>query len=334
MNGRPTEPAAGGVDQVPVELRARVRSGLALALLSAFSFGVSGPFAKALLDVGWTPAAAVLARLAGAAIVLFVIVALTETGFRQTIRADLASIVLCGVLAIAGVQVCYFSAVQHMPVSVALLLEYLAPVLVVLWVWLVRRRSPSRTAMIGGIIALIGLGLVVDVFSGAELAWAGLAWGLGSAVCQACYFLVADRAETRSSPIVFAASSMVVGAACVGLLGLTGAIAMTFSTRVSPSIAGTEVHWLLPVLVLVLVSGVTAYSTGFLAISRLGATRSSLVALSEVVFAALAAWLLLSQTPTPWQVGGGLLILVGITLSRPGHRGGADPLAERASGPG
>ncbi|WP_218017680.1 EamA family transporter [Nocardia arizonensis] len=305
--------------------RAALRLGLCLAVVSAFSFGVSGPFAKALLDLGWTPASAVLARLSGAAIVLFVIVAATERGAWRMIRGDLASIVLCGVLAIAGVQVCYFSAVQYMPVSVALLLEYLAPVLVVAWVWLVRRRPPSAKALVGGTIALVGLGLVVDVFSGAEPAWAGLLWGLGSAVCQACYFLVADRADNRSSPVVFAAASMVVGAATVGLLGTVGVLSLAFPIGATASIAGVGVHWLFPVLTLVLVSGVSAYLTGFMAISRLGATRGSLIALSEVVFAALAAWLLLFQAPTPWQIVGGVLILVGITLSRDPGRDDAEP---------
>jgi len=312
-------PTAGPAQPPEARVGGGAGLGLALALVSAFSFGVSGPFAKALLDLGWTPSAAVLVRITGAALVLLLLVATTQRGYWRTIRADASPILLCGALAMAGVQVCYFSAVQHLPVSVALLLEYLAPTLVVLWVWLVRGRRPSAMTLVGGAVALVGLGFVVDVFSGADLRWAGLLWGLGSAVCQACYFLVADRADTKTNPVVFTAASTAVAAVVVALLGLVGVLRITFPTAPGPvSIGGVDAHWLVPALVLVLVSGVSAYLTGIMAIARLGATRASLVALSEVVFAALVAWLLLAESPTIWQVVGGALILVGIALSRSG----------------
>jgi drug/metabolite transporter (DMT)-like permease len=304
----------------------RTASGLGLALTSALSFGVSGPFASSLLDLGWTPSSAVLVRIGGTALVLWLVVAATQRDFWAALRAGASSVLLCGTFAIAGVQICYFSAVEHLPVSVALLLEYLAPTLVVAWAWLVRGHRPSAMTLVGGTAALVGMGFVVDIFSGAEFAWTGLLWGLGSAVCQACYFLVADRVDNQMNPTLFAASSTAVGTVVVGLLGLTGALSMSFPTGegVAP-IGGTEVHWLVPVLVLILVCGVSAYVTGIKAIPRLGAARSSLVALSEVLFAALAAWLLLSQVPTGWQIVGGVLILVGILVSRFGDGDGDRP---------
>lgn len=170
----------------------RVGVGTALAVVSAVMFGLSGPFAKALTDAGWTPSGAVLVRMGGAAAILLVILALTRPGVLSAVRADGPALVLYGVLAVAGVQVAFFNALLYVPVAIALLLEYLGPILVLAWVWLVRRQPLGARTLSGAVVALFGLSLVVQVWTGVELRWEGLAWGLAAAVCQASYFLLAD----------------------------------------------------------------------------------------------------------------------------------------------
>src|SRR3546814_345013 len=112
------------------------RSGLALGLGSAAAFATSGPFAKSLLDTGWSPGAAVTSRISLAAVVLAVPGALAMRGRWHLVRPKVGTIVLYGLLAIAGCQLFYFNAVQTLSVGVALLLEYLGLILVVLWLWL------------------------------------------------------------------------------------------------------------------------------------------------------------------------------------------------------
>ena len=63
-----------------------------------------------------------------------------------------------GALAVAAAQLCYFQAIQHLEVGVALLLEYLGIVLVVLWVWVSSRRPPGRVTVVGIGLAAVGLG--------------------------------------------------------------------------------------------------------------------------------------------------------------------------------
>src|SRR4051812_32510167 len=99
-------------------------TGLGLAVLSAATFGTSGTFAAALLAAGWSPGAAVTARILVAATVLTLPAVITLRGRWHLLRANLAAIAAYGLVAVAGCQLFYFNAVDHLSVGVALLLEY------------------------------------------------------------------------------------------------------------------------------------------------------------------------------------------------------------------
>ena len=119
------------------------RLGLMLAVGSAFAFGSSGPFAKALMEAGWSPTAAVVARLAGGALVMAVFATIARPGWVGEALRHTRTVVLYGAIPIAGAQLFYYNAVAHLSVGVALLLEYTAPILVVGWVWTTTRRGPA-----------------------------------------------------------------------------------------------------------------------------------------------------------------------------------------------
>jgi drug/metabolite transporter (DMT)-like permease len=305
------------MDSVTVDVQRGAAAGLGLALVSAASFGLSGPFAKALIDAGWSANGAVLVRLAGAAAVLAVLLAVLRPGVVAAIRRDGPALLLYGLLATGGVQVAFFNAVRYLPVPVALLMEYMGPILVVGWVWFVRRRPPTGRTLTGGAVALAGLALVVGVWDVDGIVWAGVAWGLFAAVCQASYFLIADRADAGTPPLVLAGVGMAIGAVLVAVLGAVGVLPVVVDTAASPVLlAGVDVGWVVTAALLVLVATVLAYLTGVMAVARIGATRGSLVALLEVVAAAVASWLLLGQVPTAVQAAGGVLILAGVALTQ------------------
>ncbi|GAA4546797.1 EamA family transporter [Pseudonocardia xishanensis] len=291
--------------------------GLGFAVLSAVSFGLSGPFAKALIDAGWSSAGTALVRIGGSAVVVSVLLAVLRPGVVAAVRRDAPALVLYGVLAMAGVQVAFFNAVRYMPVSIALLLEYLGPVLVIAWVWVVRRQPPSRRTLVGAGTAIVGLLLVVQIWSGTAVDPVGLAWGLLASVCQASYFLLADRTGSDTPPWVLAGVGMAVGTVVVAVLGAVGVLPIVLTRPDEVVLAGTDLGWALTAILLILVSTVLAYLTGVLAIRRIGAARGSLVALLEVVVSALAGWLLLGEVPAAIQLAGGALILLGVALTRP-----------------
>ncbi|WP_434995289.1 EamA family transporter [Arthrobacter sp. Ld5] len=293
----------------------RPAAGLWIALVSAATFGVSGPFAKSLLEIGWSPGAAVGLRIGGAAVVLLVPALIALRGRWSTLRGNALTIVIYGTTAIALCQLFYFNAVQRMSVGVSLLLEYLAPVLLVGFLWLRSRKAPHALTIIGSGTAILGLLLVLDLAGDARLDPAGVLFGLAAAVCLMVFFLMSARVDETLPPIVMAGGGMVVAAGTILVLGLTNIMPFRFVFS-DVRLAGGTYSWVVPVAVLVLVATVAAYVTGILAAQRLGSKVASFVALTEVMFAVLAAWLILGELPRPVQLVGGLLIVVGVVCVR------------------
>ncbi len=304
-------------------MAANFRLGLLLAVGSAFSFGSSGPFAKALMEAGWTPTAAVVAPLAGGALGMAVFAPIVRPGWiREALRHG-RTVALYGVIPIAGAQLFYYCAVSHLSVGVALLLEYTAPILVVAYVWATTRRRPTNLTLAGVALALIGIMLVLNVFSDAHINLIGVVWALGAAVCAACYFVMSANVSSADSdgvnPVTLAAAGLVVGAAAVTLLGVVGVMPLTFTTN-DTVIAGVTTSWAVPVIALGVVATAIAYTLGIMGISRLRPRFASLVGLSEVMFAVLAAWVLLGEAMTSIQAIGGVIVLAGLALARQGDR--------------
>ncbi|MBV9312369.1 MAG: EamA family transporter [Pseudonocardia sp.] len=288
---------------------------LGIGLVSASLFGLSGPLAKAMMDNGWSAGAAVIARIGGAAIIMATLYVGPMRHRFHIPRQRRMFVVIYGVIAVAGVQLCYFNAVRHMSVGVALLVEYLAPVAVVGWVWVSTRSRPALTTLVGAMIAIAGLVLVIDISDAAHFSTEGLAWALLAATCLACYFLISENTDSEVPPLTLTAGGIIVGAITVTTCGLLGIMPITITTN-DLNIAGYRVNILVPLTILILLSTVVAYLSGIIALSRLGATFGSFVALSEVLFAVLASWLLLAEVPTNRQLLGGLCILLGVTLVR------------------
>ena len=117
--------------------------GLAFAIPSAVAFGLSGSLARSLMESGWTAGAATLARVLIATAALLVPGVRAIHGRWHLLRENALTIVAYGVFAVAGAQLCYFMAVSHLPIGVALLIEYTAPVAVVLWMWASHGHRPG-----------------------------------------------------------------------------------------------------------------------------------------------------------------------------------------------
>jgi drug/metabolite transporter (DMT)-like permease len=302
------------------------RLGLLLAIGSALAFGVSGPLGKSLMEAGWTPTAAVTARLAGGAVAMAVFATVMRPGWVREALRHSKTVVAYGIIPIAGAQLCYYNAVSHLSVGVALLLEYTAPLLVVGWVWTTTRRRPSNLVLGGVALAIVGIMLVLGVlqtggFAAAHINVIGVVWGLTAAICAACYFLMSDKVADGSGlhPITLAAAGLVVGAVTVALLGATGVMPMTFTAN-DAVIAGWTTSWLVPAILLALIPTAIAYTLGIMGIARLRPRFASLVGLAEVLFAVIAAWALLGEAISLTQAVGGAVVLVGLALARQGDR--------------
>jgi len=291
-------------------------AGMVLAVLSAGTFGTSGIFASALTGAGWSPAAAAIARLGGAAVLLTIPAAVQLRGRWARLRREAGRVLVFGLVAMAGGQLCYFSAIESIPIGLAVLLEYLGVVLVVGWLWAARGQRPGWLTAAGAVTALAGLAFLAGLGGSSQLSPAGIMWGLGEAVSLAAYFLLSAAAGKQVlPPLVLAWSGLSAGALFLAVAGWAGVVQVTASAS-DVGLLHRHLSWIVPVLGLSLVSAVIAYVAGIAAARRLGARLASFTGMAEVFFAALYAWLLLGQTPTAPEFTGGALMLAGVILVR------------------
>jgi drug/metabolite transporter (DMT)-like permease len=291
------------------------RAGFLLAVLSAATFGTSGTFASALISAGWSPGAAVTIRITIAALILAIPAVVMLRGKWHVVRRNLRMVTFYGLVAIAGCQVCYFVAVQHLSVGVALLLEYMGIVLVVGWLWLRNGQRPRRLTIAGSVAALVGLAFVLDLVGDTRIDVVGVLWGLGAAVGLAVYFLVSAKSDPELPPLAMASGGMTVGAVALLFLGVVGVLPMQLEFT-DVGFAGLQVNWLVAVAGLALIATVVSYVAGISAARILDSKLASFIGLTEVLFAVLFAWLFLGQLPTAMQLVGGVLIVAGVALVR------------------
>jgi drug/metabolite transporter (DMT)-like permease len=289
-------------------------SSLGLALVSAVAFGGSGVAAKPLIEAGVDPLDVVWLRVAGAALVMLPV----AWRHRSLVRHRPALVGGFGLLAVAGVQACYFAAISRIPVGVALLVEYLAPALVLLWVRFVQRRPVTRAAAVGVVLAVGGLACVVEVWSGLSFDGLGLLLALGAACCQVGYFVLSDHGsegEGAADPL---------GVIAYGLL--CGTLVLTVVARPwdmpwsllggGADMNGSEVAAPLLLCWIVLLATVVAYMTGVVSVRRLSPQVAGVGACLEAVVATVLAWVLLGEHLSGFQIGGGAVVLVGAFIAQ------------------
>lgn len=309
-------------------MRNRMLIGLALAIISAATFGTSGSVAKGLLDSGWSPLAAVTWRVGVATLVLLVPALLMLRGRWHLLRTGWVSMALFGLLAVAACQLTYFLAVERISVAVALLLEYLGIILVVGWLWLRHGQRPRPLTIVGAAVAVAGLAFVLNLFGAIEIDLLGVFWGLCAAVGLAAYFIISADESTGLPPLVLATGGLAIGTAGLVAVGLVGILPMTTATG-DVQLAGAALPWWAAVLLLGVVAAAISYATGIAATRRLGSKLGSFVGLTEVMFSFLWAWVLLGQMPAAIQLLGGALILTGVVLVKLDERP-TDLLPEQA----
>ncbi len=299
--------------------RSTVTSGLVYGILASVCFGTSGALVKPLMEAGWSPAAAVTVRagVAGLLLVPFAIAALRGR-WRVVWRARWR-ILGMALIGVAGTQLVYFAAIQRIPVSSGLLIEYTAPLLLVAWVAVATRRLPRLVVLIGAALALGGLVLIIGPVGGGDVlgyVFAGLA-----AVGCALYYVIAARPAEGLPAAAFASISLLLGSLALLVVGVVGLV--PFETALTDVAAfGGVAPWWAPLLALAITTAL-GYALSMTASQRLGSRLMSFVGMLEVVFASVFAWVLLGEALGPFQLLGGVLILVGIACVRAEKRADA-----------
>ena len=270
------------------------------------------------MDAGWSAAAAVAVRVLLGAAVLAPVAVVQLRGRWYLVRRYLPLMAVYGAMPVAGCQLAYFTAVEHVPVGVALLIEYTAPVAVVGWLWLRQGQRPTRLTVAGTVLGAAGLLLVIDL-TGGTTSMVGVLWALVAMVGAAFYFVLSSRDVEGLPGTVLAAGGLLVGGLLLLLAGVVGAgpagrdrgagrLRRVHRRLVDPGAPARRGD-----------RGGRPTAAGSPATRRLGARLASFVVLSEVLAALIFAGLLLGQVPAPVQLLGGVLIVAGVVTVRRGE---------------
>ncbi|WP_129771625.1 EamA family transporter [Streptomyces sp. L-9-10] len=289
-------------------------AGLGLALASAFAFGGSGVAAKPLIEAGLDPLHVVWLRVTGAALVMLPV----AWRHRALVRQRPVLLAGFGLLAVAGVQACYFAAISRIPVGVALLIEYLAPALVLLWVRFVQRRPVTRAAAVGVVLAVGGLACVVEVWAGLGFDPVGVLLALAAACCQVGYFVLSDQGadgENAADPLGVIAYGLLVGAVVLTVVARPWGMDWSLLGG-SADMGGSSVAAALLLGWIVLIATVLAYVTGVISVRRLSPQVAGVVACLEAVVATVLAWVLLREHLSAPQIIGGVVVLIGAFIAQ------------------
>lgn len=295
--------------------RSSTFTGLGIAVAAALAFGMSGPFVKPLLEAGWSPAAAVTARALVGGLVLAPFAVIALRGRWGALWRARSRIMAIGLIGVAATQLAYFAAIERISVGTGILIEFMAPLLLVAFVWARTRKTPKAVVLFGSVFALFGLGMVVSPGGNGSIDLLGLAFAAAAAVGCAIYFVAAARVDDDLPPVAVASVSLVLGGVAIGLVGLTGLMPLTGTYGTVQLFGGSTAWWIPMLIVAVLATGI-AYAASIKASQLLGSRLASFAGLLEVVAASFYAWLLLGEQMTLLQLAGGLLILIGIAFVR------------------
>ena len=287
-------------------------------ITAAFGFAAGGVAAKVLREANLDAFRLTQIRITSAALILLIIALIKGKKQLAVKRSEIKDLVLFGVIGIAVVNSFYYFALKYLYVSVALIIEFTAPIWIALYLRFVKKKNISRTAWIGIICAFSGLVLISQVWTGKSLHPLGVIVAILDALALAYYFLTADRlGQTRSS-----LSLTTWG---MGIAAIFWAIALPwwnfpfeFLTQTF-SLSGELSRFSAPgwalILWIVVTATVIPYLLTVAAIKELSASTSSVIAMLEPIIAGVIAWILLNEAFTNIQLFGCAVVLFGIYLA-------------------
>jgi drug/metabolite transporter (DMT)-like permease len=301
----------------------RSLAGVGLVLTAAALFAVNGTVSKAVLSSGLDSLRLVEIRCLAAAAVFAALAAARRPASLAIGRRELGFVALYGVVGVAMVQWLYFAAISRMPVSISLLVEFTAPLLVALWSRFVRREEVRPRVWAALVLVLGGLALVARVWAGLTLDVGGLAFSVLAAVALAVYYLLGQHGLGSRDALSLAAWSFTAAAVFWSLL--LPWWRFPFDRLGTPVTLGGAVlpAWVLVAWV-VLLGTVAPFGLALAGLGRIGATRAGLVGTTEPPLAGVVAWVVLGETLAGIQLIGAAVVLAGIVLAETARPAAAD----------
>jgi drug/metabolite transporter (DMT)-like permease len=306
-------------------LTGRVALGYGLVLAAVTMWSVNASIARTLLDDGVSAARLSELRALGSWLFILALVVALRPRLLRVERSEIPNLAFLGVAGIGAVYLTYFVAIERLQIGVALTLEYLGPLLLLLWLWLARGRHLSARLWGAMAVSLVGIFLAVRAYDLGALDALGVGAGLAAAVSFAIYLAGSERAGERNSP----ATTLVWAFGFATLFWLVVQPPWTF-----PFDQFSDTENRLLGLAVIVIGTLLPYGCLVAAVRHVPAARAGVVATLEPVLSALFAYLIHDEGLAAIQIAGGAMVLaavVWVQTQRPDFA--AETVSDRETAP-
>jgi len=292
--------------------------GYAMVAVAATLFAVNGTVSKVILKSGLSAEQLTELRCAGAVIALVLLAAATRRSLRVRLK-DLPLLLALGVAGVALVQWSYFYAIARLEIGIALLIQFVGPILVALWARFAFGEHVRQRIWLALALALAGLTLIVEVWHRGRFSTAGIVAAVVAAITYAAYILLAEAGVRKRDPISLSAWGFFFAALFWSLLAPWWEFPVErVDDHVSllGNLASEHVHVWLLMLWMVVLGTVVPFLLVVAALRQISATRAGITGMLEPLVAIVVAWAWLGESLELVQVGGAALTLAGICLAQ------------------
>jgi drug/metabolite transporter (DMT)-like permease len=278
--------------------------GLLAAVAAAHLWAVSGVFGKIVMTGSLSPARLVFYRSVLSAMILLAVLLWRDRTLLRLSRRDLPFFLAMGTLGLALTQFTYYAAIQSLSVGMAILLQYLAPLWMVLFERFWMKIPLTRARLAALTLALAGCAMVsVETESSRHWGNPGVLLGLTAGLCFALYTLMTRHALNSHRDLTVLFYSFLFSAVFWG---------------VSPDswqpLSQIESFKIWMVLYVVVFGTIFPFLLFMRAMKHLSASHTGIISTLEPVVAAVIAWIFLHEKLTALQLCGGLCVLLAIVI--------------------
>jgi drug/metabolite transporter (DMT)-like permease len=292
-------------------------TGYLLYLAAAALWGFNGTVSKIiLLSVGDAARVSQL-RTTAAFLILLLVVALTNRKAFRLTKKEVPILIIYALGGITLTQWAYFESISRIPIGIALLIEFTAPIYIVLWVRYGRKQHVRSTVWLGLGLALAGLALVAQVWKGFTLDALGLMFAMGATVSLIFYYLLGESAsKTRDAVSLIMWGFLFASVFWAIILPWNTFPWEKLSVTVEPFVnsATNTPLWIL-ISYMIIGGTVVPFVLVVMAIKHLGAAGASLMGMIEPLIAFIVAWVVLGESLNAIQIFGGMAMLTGVYIA-------------------
>ena len=290
--------------------------GYLLLILGVSLFAFNASVAKLVMQAALDAPELTAIRITGAFLFLLPIAYFRARPYLKVSRKEIPKFIGFGVLGLTMTQFLYFAALERIEVGLAIIIEYLSPIIVALYLRFWRKQFISPRVWLSIVLALFGLSLITDIWSGFDVDILGFSFAFGAAIAVSIYFLGGEVLVRQRGSIALTTLAMGVGAGFWLIFSPFWLWSWElFANTIEISQVGIELP-IYSLLIWVAVMGAVApFWLVFTAMKYIDAKKAAILGLLEPVIASLVAFILLGEILSTIQLIGGAIVLIGVTLA-------------------